>query len=105
MASKKVRMAVLLIVTAVITMGAVLYVSANTVDQKSTLSGAVLPDRLVVAGASVREGDVLVTVAGVAGPATAVRATTDGIVKEVLVHPGEVIHMGDVLVRIEPVHK
>ncbi|MDT8903774.1 biotin/lipoyl-binding protein [Anaeroselena agilis] len=72
------------------------------VDQKGVLSGRVLADGLAVPGAGVREGDVLVRVEGLAGPAIAVRANIDGKVKEVLVKPGDTIRTGDVLVRIEP---
>lgn len=75
--------------------------SGNLVDQRGVLSGKVLADNLVSVGAAVREGDVLVKVSTVTGAAPAVRATTDGIVREVLVTPGKSVGSGDVLVRIE----
>lgn len=79
--------------------------SGSLVDQKGVLSGRVLADGLVAPGADVREGQVLVVVEGLAGPAPALRANVDGKVREVLVKPGDTIRTGDVLVRIEPVRK
>lgn len=75
------------------------------VDQKVVLSGKVLADQLTTPGAKVREGDVLLIVESITGPVPAARATTDGIVREVLVRPGDMVHSGDVAVRIEPVRK
>ncbi len=72
------------------------------VDQKGVLSGRVMADGLAVPGAGVREGDVLVRVESLTGPAIAVRANVDGQVREVLVKPGDTVRTGDVLVRIEP---
>ncbi len=79
--------------------------SGQLVDQKGVLSGRVLAQGLVAPGTNVREGDVLVGVEGLTGPAIAVRANIDGKVREVLVKPGDMIRTGDVLVRIEPVRK
>jgi Pyruvate carboxylase len=75
------------------------------VDQKGVLGGRVLAEGLAFPGADVREGDVLVRIDGLTGPAIAVRANIDGKVREVLVRPGDTIRTGDVLVRIEPVRK
>jgi biotin carboxyl carrier protein len=75
--------------------------AGNVVDQRGVLSGQVLSDNLVTVGTEVREGDVLVRVKTLTGTAPAVRATTDGVVREVLVAPGKNISTGDVLVRIE----
>ncbi|MCE5286567.1 MAG: biotin-requiring enzyme [Pelosinus sp.] len=75
--------------------------AGNLVDQRGVLSGKVLSDKLVSVGTAVREGDVLVRVATLTGAAPAVRANTDGIVREVLVTPGKNINSGDVLVRLE----
>ena len=74
-------------------------------DQKSVLDGKVLADGLTYPGAEVHEGDTLVVVDSITGPVPAVRANTDGRVKEVLVKPGDFIHSNDVAVRIEPAHK
>ena len=79
--------------------------SGTLVDQKGVLAGRVLSEGLVSTGADVREGDVLVVVDSLTGAAPAVRANTDGKVREVLVKPGDSINSGDVLVRIEPVRK
>jgi biotin carboxyl carrier protein len=75
--------------------------AGSLVDQRGVLSGKVLADNLVSVGAAVREGDVLVRVGTLTGAAPAVRANTDGIVREVLVAPGKIINSGEVLVRIE----
>jgi biotin carboxyl carrier protein len=86
---------------------AVTWVTANgaSVDQKSVLSGRVLAQNLASTGADVHEGDIVVVVESITGPAPAVRANTDGRIKEVLVKPGDVIQTGDVVARIEPARK
>lgn len=95
------------VLTVVLVLAAVAWAMASgqLVDQKGVLSGRVLAEGLVSPGATVREGDVLVRVDGLTGPAIAVRANTDGRVGEVLVKPGDMIRSGDVVVRIEPVRK
>ena len=76
-----------------------LMVTANAaVDQIGVLSGKVIS--VVSPGMSVREGDILVKVDTLTGPVTAARASTSGIVTEVLVKPGDVVKIGDVVVRI-----
>lgn len=97
----------IVIMTVVLALVAVAWAMASgaLVDQQGVLSGRVLADGLVAPGAAVREGDVLVVVEGLTGPAPAVRANIDGKVKEVLVKPGDTIRSGDVLVRIEPARK
>lgn len=92
------------VLTVVLVLAAVAWAMAAgpLVDQKGVLSGRVMADGLAVPGAGVREGDVLVRVEGLTGPAIAVRANVDGQVREVLVKPGDMIRTGDVLVRIEP---
>ncbi|MDR3592278.1 MAG: biotin/lipoyl-binding protein [Negativicutes bacterium] len=86
---------------------AVAWATANgsAVDQKSVLSGRVLADGLAKAGDNVREGDIVVVVDTITGPVPAVRANTDGKVKEVLVKPGDTVRTGDVVARIEPARK
>ena len=76
--------------------------AANQVDLKGVLAGRVVAQDLVTAGTAVKEGRVLVRVESITGTAPAVRATMDGVVREVLVRPGDMVHAGDVLVRIEP---
>ena len=75
--------------------------AGSMVDQRGVLAGAVLAKDLAVAGTTVREGAILVYVDTVTGPAVALRANTDGVVREVLVRAGDRIKTGDVLVRIE----
>lgn len=79
--------------------------AGSLVDQRGVLAGRVLSDGLAVPGKPVREGDILVVVDSIAGGVPAVRANTDGTVREVLVHPGDTIRTGDILVRIEPSHR
>nr|WP_092071056.1 hypothetical protein [Dendrosporobacter quercicolus]NSL48466.1 hypothetical protein [Dendrosporobacter quercicolus DSM 1736]SDM17806.1 hypothetical protein SAMN04488502_102408 [Dendrosporobacter quercicolus] len=79
-------------------------VSANAlIDQKAVLSGKVTS--VVPAGATVREGDILVRIDTITGGQPAARATNDGIVKEVLVKNGDSIRSGAVVVRIETTRK
>lgn len=95
------------IMAVVLTIAAVAWATASgtLVDQRGVLSGRVQAEGLVAAGASVREGDVLVVVDVLTGPAPAVRANIDGKVREVLVKPGDTINTGDVVVRIEAVRR
>ena len=97
----------ILVIFALITVASIWAVSAanGALDQKSVLAGKVLSQGLVTAGQAVREGQALVLIESLTGPAPAVRATTDGKVREVLVKPGEVIRTGDVVVRIDPAGK
>ena len=76
--------------------------AANLVDQNSVLAGRVLANNLVSAGVFVKEGTVLVSVESIAGSAPAARATRDGVVREVLVRPGDLIKTGQTVARIEP---
>lgn len=78
--------------------------AAQTVEVRSVLSGTVSAQGLTAPGAMVREGDVLVMVDTIAGPAVAARATVDGKVTSVLVKPGDRVRTGDVLVRLEQAH-
>ena len=79
--------------------------AGTSIDQKGVLAGKVLIGGLTTPGTDVREGDILVFVETITGPAAAARANLDGKVKEVLVKPDDVIKTGDVLVRIEPTGK
>ena len=75
--------------------------AAGVVDHKAVLSGRVSGQDLASAGQDVREGDVLVRVETVAGAQPAVRAAVNGVVREVLVRPGDTIQAGRVVVRVE----
>ena len=77
--------------------------AGSLIDQKSVLSGKVVSK--VSVGTTVQEGSELVKVSTLAGNATGTRATTDGVVREVLVEVGEQINSGTVVARIEPLQK
>lgn len=72
-------------------------------EVKSTLAGVVLVDDLVEEGARVDDAQPLVYVrtALTGTRAVAARAPRDGVVREVLVRPGQRVEQGDVVVRIE----
>ena len=74
----------------------------NLIDQQSVLGGRILSQNLATAGTSVKEGTVLANVESITGAAVAARATRDGIVREVLVKPGDIVRVGQVIARIEP---
>ena len=76
--------------------------AANLVDQLGVLSGRVVGGQLVSVGSFVKEGSILVTVESITGATPAVRANRDGIVRQVLVKPGDMVKAGQVLARIEP---
>ncbi|WP_371372211.1 biotin/lipoyl-binding protein [Sporomusa aerivorans] len=93
----------ILFITVLLVIGAVAWSMAagQTVDQRGVLAGSVLASGLTSPGVAVHEGDILVYVQTITGPAAAVRATVDGVVREVLVKPGDQVRTGDILVRIE----
>lgn len=93
---------VLLLLAVAMTIFAVSLVSAANVlvDQKSILSGKV--HAAIGPGSIVREGDVLVVVNTLLGPSPAVRATVDGVVRELLVKPGADVRQGEIALRLEP---
>lgn len=99
---KKINWQILAVLMALCILGGVytLAFANNGVDQKTTLSGVVLADGLVSAGMQVSQGQVLVKVKTIAGPAPAARANVSGKVTEVLVRPGESISNGQTVVRI-----
>lgn len=78
--------------------------SPALVDVRATLAGTVLADRLVAVGDQVEDGQPLVYVrTPLTGTvAVAARAPQDGIVRDVLVEPGQRIERGQVVVRLEP---
>lgn len=73
-------------------------------DVKSSLAGVVLADDLAEVGAQVGDGQPLVyvrtTLTGT--KSVAARAPRDGIVREMLVRPGQRVERGDVVARLEP---
>ncbi|TMI75895.1 MAG: biotin/lipoyl-binding protein [Bacillati bacterium ANGP1] len=78
--------------------------AADLLDVKSSLAGVVQEERLVKAGDQVEDAQPLVYVrtslTGAIG--VAARAPQDGIVREVLVQPGQRIERGDIVARLQP---
>ena len=83
---------------------AVFAAPADLLEVKSTLAGVVLEDRLVKAGDQVDDAQPLVyvrtTLTGTIG--VAARAPRDGVIREVLVQPGQRIERGDIVIRLQP---
>ena len=79
--------------------GSLLAMASAAVDQVGVLSGTVTTS--VAVGTAVREGDTLVRVGTLTGSVPAARATTKGVVTEVLVKQGDSIKIGDVVARVE----
>ncbi len=79
--------------------------AANLVDQNGVLSGRIAARNLVAVGTFVKEGTILANVESISGAAPVARATRDGIVREVLVKPGDMVKAGQVVARIEPAAK
>ena len=77
----------------------------NLIDQNGVLGGRIVAQQLVTAGTTVKEGTVLANVESITGAAVAARATRDGVVREVLVKPGDMVRVGQVIARIEPAVK
>jgi len=72
-------------------------------EAKASIAGTVLADGLVEVGAQVQEDQPLVYVRTGLTQRTdvAARSRWKGVVREVLVRPGQRVELGDVLVRIE----
>ena len=73
-------------------------------EAKATIAGTVLEEGLVEVGAEVDEDQPLVYVRTGLTQRTdvAARSRWKGVVRDVLVRPGQRVEPGDVLVRIEP---
>lgn len=73
-------------------------------EAKATIAGTVLQEGLVEVGAQVDEDQPLVYVRTGLTQRTdvAARSRWKGVVRDVLVRPGQRVEPGDVLVRIEP---
>ena len=81
-------------------------VSADSlIDQNGVLAGRVVTQGLVAVGSSVKEGAELARVESITETAVVARATRDGVVREVLVKPGDKVSVGQVIARIEPAVK
>ena len=79
--------------------GSLVVAAGPAVDQRGVLAGRVVS--LLAPGTAVQEGDILVRVETMTGPVPAARATTKGVVAEVLVKPGDSISVGQVVARIQ----
>lgn len=77
---------------------------ADVVEVKSSLAGIVLADDLVEMGVRVEDAQPLVYVrTALTGlKSVAARAPREGVVREVLVRPGQRVERGDVVVRLLP---
>ena len=73
--------------------------AADDVSYTTVLSGSVVS--VAPVGATVKEGDVLLTVNSLAGPMPAARSDKEGVVKTVLVQPGSQVQQGAVVVVVE----
>lgn len=73
--------------------------AATDVSYTTVLSGSVVS--VAPVGATVKEGDVLLTVNSLAGPMPAARSDKEGVVKTVLVQPGSQVQQGAVVVVVE----
>ena len=94
------KKAIIIITILLLVMAGSLIVAASAaVDQKGVLAGKVVS--VLAAGTTVREGDILVKVETLTGAVPAARATTKGVVAEVLVKPGDSIKIGDIVARIQ----
>lgn len=79
--------------------GSLLVTASAVIDQKGVLAGTVTS--LIVSGTAVREGDILVSVDTLTGSVPAARATSSGVVAEVLVKKGDTIQIGQIVARIQ----
>lgn len=74
-------------------------VGAADVSYTSVVNGRIVSVSAV--GATVETGDVLATVESLAGPMPAVRASSKGVVKTVLVQEGQQVQQGHAVIVIE----
>lgn len=98
------RLGLILVTMAALGVSAVAAPRADVVEVKSSLAGLVLADDLAEVGDRVEDAQALVYVRT---PLTglrsvAARAPRDGVVREVLVRPGQRVERGDVVVRLLP---
>lgn len=98
------NLAVMLVAVAVLasTVGAA--PRPEALDVKSSLAGIVLADDLVEVDARVEDAQPLLYVrTPLTGlKSVAARAPRDGVVREVLVRPGQRVERGDIVVRLLP---
>lgn len=93
------KILIILVVLLLTVTGVWKVMASSLIEQHSVLSGEVVST--IAVGTRVNEGTELVRVTTIAGSATAARATTAGVVKEVTVQRGSKINSGDVVALIE----
>jgi len=98
------RLAFILVIGAILASTAGAAPRLDVVDVKSSLAGIVLADDLVEVDARVEDAQPLLYVRT---PLTglkriAARAPREGVVREVLVRPGQRVERGDTVVRLLP---
>ena len=90
-----------LVVVALLAFGTYSLVFADTVvPQKSALNGTVVAAGLAQVGQTVKEGQVLVNIKGIAGNTPAARANIAGKVTAVLVGPGQSVSSGQTVLEL-----
>lgn len=98
------RLGLVLVTMVALGASAIAAPQADVVEVKSSLAGIVLADDLVEMGVSVEDAQPLVYVrTALTGlKSVAARAPREGVVREVLVRPGQRVERGDVVVRLLP---
>lgn len=98
------RLGLVLVTMVALGASAIAAPQANVVEVKSSLAGIVLADDLVEVGVRVEDAQPLVYVrTALTGlKSVAARAPREGVVREVLVRPGQRVERGDVVVRLLP---
>ncbi len=98
------RTVAILVAILIFAAAAALAAPADVLDVKSSLAGVVQEEHLVKIGDQVEDAQPLVYVrtalTGAIG--VAARAPQDGVIRELLVRPGQRIERGDVVVRMQP---
>lgn len=98
------RLGLVLVTMVALGASAIAAPQADVVEVKSSLAGIVLADDLVEMGVRVEDAQPLVYVrTALTGlKSVAARAPREGVVREVLVRPGQRVGRGDVVVRLLP---
>lgn len=98
------RLGLVLVTMVALGASAIAAPQADVVEVKSSLAGIVLADDLVEVGVRVEDAQPLVYVrTALTGlKSVAARAPREGVVREVLVRPGQRVERGDVVVRLLP---
>lgn len=98
------RLAVILVTMAILASAAGAAPRLDVVEVKSSLTGIVLADDLVEVDARVEDAQPLLYVRTrlTGQKSIAARAPREGVVREVLVRPGQRVERGDVVVRLMP---